>query len=132
MTDKHRSEGEEVAQSEEEARKKSDFSFHPGALAAINKRAISLLQKVIEHPITPNQARRFPSHRPARATITDKEIVGSPIFREEDIFGHNVSAYFFVSGRQMGLTGESYQDLRQLADLTLKHPGFAISLELHI
>jgi hypothetical protein len=98
------------------------LELHPEAAEAITSKGRSLLTRIVEHPIAPPQAATW-SQRPAAVQITEADLVAQPRMGSVDMFGRQVSAYFFRGQKRYGLSGEAYQELRRTADQALKAPA---------
>jgi hypothetical protein len=83
---------------------------------------MALLSEVKEHHPPASKPLDFPSERPVGAHITDKEMLETPLFSENDIFGNTIARYFPRDGKIYGLARGAFQNLRRLADQVVKAP----------
>lgn len=93
-----------------------DLNLHPGAAAAIDADGDRLVSLLSARPIKPELKRGFTSRIPTGGTITDKDMVGEPLMAYSDAEGETVSRYFFEKKQQVGLDGDSYQQLRKCVE----------------
>lgn len=96
------------------------FEIHPEAKKAIDQLAIQLVGKITEHPDRPNEDPEFKSEKPIPVTLTDKDIIDTPIIGYSNQFDQWVARYSYRENRCIGLAGSAYQQLRVLADQFLK------------
>jgi hypothetical protein len=88
-----------------------EFSLHPNAVEAFNKKALELIPLVKECPIRREGERsEFQSEVPVKATLTDKDVID---FEESasNYRGDTTARFFNIDGRRFGLEDGSYHAL---------------------
>jgi hypothetical protein len=94
-----------------------DFCFLPETSKSINNTSDVLLFKVRKLSIQGKTPDKFPSERLVSATITDSQIIGTPIHYGVDINGESVFSFIRIGENHFGLSDQDLSDAEGIYDL---------------
>ena len=92
------------------------FNFSQEDSKKINETSNTLLLKIREIFIQDNEPESFPSERPITATITDSEIIGTPIQYGKDRDGASVLTFVKAGDIRFGLSEQDFSDAEEIFD----------------
>jgi hypothetical protein len=84
--------------------------------------ALDLLNKIRQLKFSPKHDEQFKTQRPIAHTLTEKDIIDTPIFWGNDAQGRRVIAFITKRGEVFGLDDNAYDDIFQLAEEILVLP----------
>jgi len=93
-----------------------EFNFSQKDSKIINETSKTLLLKIREISIQDGGPENFPSQRPIAATITDSEIVGTPIQYGRDLHGESVLTFVKVGDTRFGLSEKDLSEAEAIYD----------------
>jgi len=91
-----------------------DFAFTSARTALLNAGALSVFAKIRKIDWPAKRDDGFPSERPPGATITDKEMIGTPVMWGNDVAGRRVFAFAYKGTDAFGLDEESFAEVETL------------------
>jgi hypothetical protein len=94
----------------------------------IRQTSLSILGKIRKLELANANEHQFKSQRPVGATLTDKDMIGTPLVWGNDIGGHRVFAFILRNGGVCGLDEENYLEVRPLIEAVLQLPWATNSL----
>ncbi|MHC8310918.1 hypothetical protein ACYZUC_15040 [Pseudomonas sp. GT1P32] len=93
-----------------------EFRFTKKDSKIINEASDTLLLKIRKITIQNNEPEKFPSERPISTTITDAEIIGTPIQYGVDINGESVLIFVKSGESSFGLSDQDFLDAEEIYD----------------
>lgn len=92
------------------------FTFSAEDAAAINEMSDTLLSKVREITVPASSPDEFPTQRPISASLTDADMIETPIFRGHDANGNPVIIFIRTDRQLFGLAELDFADAEDIAD----------------
>lgn len=105
------------------------LEIHPSARENFDLKADSFFQLLQAAPSKPKIIDKFPTETHS-ITITDKDIIGDIDMRTTDYKGNILERFFASSDGPIGLRGDDYQKLFQLAESIQRLPAIREKLSL--
>lgn len=84
--------------------------------AAINEMSDALLLKVREIVVSASSPDSFPTQRPISATLTDADMIETPIFFGHDANGERVIIFIRIDSQLFGLSESDFVDIENIVD----------------
>lgn len=103
-------------------------ALHDRAASSIDAKGESLVALGYIEPFAKPQPEKFPSRRRPKATITAKDMAGTPKSSLIDLVGRTLGRFYAEEGQNVGLKGEDYTKLRLTAETILKSAPFSSGL----
>jgi hypothetical protein len=97
-----------------------EFAFASDQAAALDAAATELLKKVRKIDLPNQRSDGFASERPVGPTITDKDMVGAPLFWGNDVAGRRVIVFIYKDGGVFGFDEEVFAEMQTLTEGVLK------------
>lgn len=92
------------------------LTFSAQDATVINKMSDALLLKVREIIVPASSPEKFPTQRPISATLTDADMIETPIFFGHDVSGEHVIIFIRTDGQLFGLSESDFADIENISD----------------
>lgn len=92
------------------------LTFAAEDAVAINEMSDALLLKVREIVVPASSPDDFPTQRPISATLTDADMIGTPIFWGHDVNGERVIIFIQIDSQLFGLSESDFADIENITD----------------
>src|SRR5258708_37375151 len=91
-----------------------EFSFASDMATTLDAAALEILKKVRQIDLPSQPSDSFASERPVGPTITDQDMIGTPLFWGNDVAGRRVFVFIYKDGGGFGFDEEVFVEIQTL------------------